>query len=1084
KTIRKKVTVIVLLCMAVLLAACGKKDEARTIKAEKVNGTVTATTEKKAVDVKKGEKLKSGQTISVESDSDLTLLLDADKHVYAEENSSFNLVAKGSSGKTKTKIEVTSGKLTFSIDKKLKDKETFEVGTPNAVMSVRGTVFIVEIVGEGEDATTKIFVESGSIEVITEENGVERKETISAGQSMSFAGVAPGYESSKKTESNEPSKKRTENGPQVLSITYDSNGQEIKEYFDFFESYAEFTDKNLKPWILDLQGHDVVLEEILTFDTEVTIQNGTFVTSQGAYIVNKGIIHFGDDYNGNDWTIVESSYIGIENEGTILFRAGRFTVNDGVGIHNKGTIHPEYTDETKERFGSFEKTVTVNSGTFLKNDGKCLLFDTTITGSSEGLIVNNKELYLESETFYGNAPGYIVNNDAGLLWASAVIMYLEDDSAVGLKNFGSLEMYDTLHGYEGVYYSPYDPLILKITKGTGIINKGNIQGHVDCYMADGVGVDNFGTMYIKENSYGDFKGMVEGGLLLHNEKGARIDRLNANITEGQIILNEGTAGNGDEDAYSYYEITVVSDSYSGTIITNEKEGIMAGYYQITCTGLDNAKVLDNKGTVDAKSFWIASGFKLSELNDRNDWHDSSKDWLLHNGIDVRPSYEVDPAVSVNNTILINDEGNFKAEHVSGFILGTGSGTYEFYRPSGIDNHILGTVSLVMYSSNATGISIDSGVTVELNGCECYIGKAEEGARDVPMQEWGYYSTDKEFDRSICSGNTGINNKGKLITIDGGITTILRGSQNRGLHNEGFIELSGAVGTNVYGDRNIGTDNLGSINGGHLSASIMETGGNIGARNFGTIRGMGLDINNNSNYSIAALYRSSESPYGKDIGFYNTSTGIVDSPEEHLDVNNWSKATTGLINEKQITVGDAYFSSIDGIAVYLAEESLTQTTNLDCDNWIQVNGIPNDLKSECIIGGTVLSISGQMEVFPGTADYDSYGAESKGSIEVMVTGSGATGIYIAPGGSLYQVYSHDHGGAILKPREGAVAIINEGHLHLDYPIFFKEKGSEYTKCLTDRGTFSFTQDPIIMRDGYGRYGCPGPWYGIDYNEYSY
>ncbi len=53
-----------LLCF---LCACGNKNEARTIAVEKINGTVTAKTDKKTTDVTKGEKLKSGQEISVGS---------------------------------------------------------------------------------------------------------------------------------------------------------------------------------------------------------------------------------------------------------------------------------------------------------------------------------------------------------------------------------------------------------------------------------------------------------------------------------------------------------------------------------------------------------------------------------------------------------------------------------------------------------------------------------------------------------------------------------------------------------------------------------------------------------------------------------------------------------------------------------------------------------------------------------------------------------------------------------------------------------------------------------------------------------
>ncbi|MCR4727651.1 MAG: FecR family protein [Lachnospiraceae bacterium] len=1069
--------------MFTLLASCGKKDEARTIKAEKINGTVTAATEKKTVDVKKGEQLKSGQTISVESGSDLTLLLDADKHVYAEENSVFNLVAKGYSGKTKTKIVMESGKIQYDIDKKLKDKETFEVSTPNATMSVRGTSFIVEISGEGENGVTKIIVEKGSIQVITEVDGVEVIETLTAGTQKTYDGVCPGYEL-KGNSGNDSSKKREGYGPQVLSITYDSNGQEVKEYFNFFETYPEFTDNTLKPWILDLMGQTVELEEVWTLNTDVSIQNGTIKTSKDAYIENKGTLHFGFDYSGNKWTTLEANGVGIENKGTLHLRSGKFIIESGAGIHNTGELLPEYTDEAKDRFDtSYEPEVTVNAGTFINNDGLCILDGAVITGSNEGLVINNKEMFLLENFFYGNAPGYVVNNDIGTLWSSNTILNIDDDSAVGLKNYGTFGIFSDFDKYTNTYMSTSYPMIFKITKGTGIINKGIIRSSIKIYMSGGLGVDNFGTMYPYDNSYGELKANIEGGLLLHNEQGATALRAEAYVMAGQVILNEGNLGTNDNEAYVLFDFKAVCESYSGTMVLNEKTGVMKGHYRIACTGLENSTLIDNKGTVEANDIGIATGFKLLNLEDWTDWHDPSNDWWLASA-DPRPEYAIDQAVSVKNSVAFNDEGTTDIGFaIHGMVFGTGSGKYEFYRPTGSSKHYLGTLYLLMYGSNATGVYVGEGVDVSLYDWEVYIGKAEDGAAQQPVNEWIYYNHEYEFDRENCSGNYGIYNKGNIglgVKSAGQHEIVVRGSENVGLYNEGFMEICPYAW--VFGHKNVGFDNPGSISNGTVSAVVAEIGGNVGLRNSGIIKDCEIRINDFSYYNYSEqLYQSPESAYGKDVGFYNTATGIVDSPTLSFSVYNFSEGSYGLINEYQIKAGLTSFSTVKGTGGVLGENSLTQISRLQCTNFTYGS---ENYRDSHTYNGTILSISGQVELSGDSSEKDSRGNSITGRLDVSVIGSGSTGIHIATGGSLYQICSEgykDYYGGEIESRNNGMGIINEGHLHLDHPGFKIVNSSGYTKCLADRGTFTFTPFEERIKNGYGKKGCPGPWYGAEYSE---
>jgi len=167
---RMKNSLSIILIVSLILSCftgCGAKDEAyRTIAVSEANGTTNITrSEKETFDAYKGVHLLSGDDAKVNASADMTLELDNDKHVYAEEKTHFFLTADGKENSTKTVINLAEGSVLVSIDNKLGAEESFEVDTPNSIMSVRGTVFrvSVEIIGGKVFTTVQTF--EGSVEV-------------------------------------------------------------------------------------------------------------------------------------------------------------------------------------------------------------------------------------------------------------------------------------------------------------------------------------------------------------------------------------------------------------------------------------------------------------------------------------------------------------------------------------------------------------------------------------------------------------------------------------------------------------------------------------------------------------------------------------------------------------------------------------------------------------------------------------------------------------------------------------------------------------------------------------------------------
>ena len=170
----------------------GKEGEtARTIVVEETNGTTIVLDEaKESTNAYKGMHLFSGNDVTVQKISDLTMLLDMDKYLYAEERTHFWLEAAGSQENSQTVIYLDEGAELNRIVTPLESGSVYQVNTPNSTMAVRGTVFRVEV-RKGNDGNTYAYlcVFSGSVKVELkntegEFNGIT--ETFEAGEAAAI----------------------------------------------------------------------------------------------------------------------------------------------------------------------------------------------------------------------------------------------------------------------------------------------------------------------------------------------------------------------------------------------------------------------------------------------------------------------------------------------------------------------------------------------------------------------------------------------------------------------------------------------------------------------------------------------------------------------------------------------------------------------------------------------------------------------------------------------------------------------------------------------------------------------------------
>lgn len=178
---------------AVIVAILVMNRGYRTIAVEVANGITKIVNAGNSSEAYVGLHLKSGDDVTVGNDADLTLAMDQDKHMYAEPNTHFWVEALGKIGDTRTTVKMDSGSNLFRIDNKLTDDEYFNVDTPNATMSVRGTVFRVTI--DGDETILEVFEGEVYIERL-DENGAKTGESriVKAGECARVRTIKSGTE--------------------------------------------------------------------------------------------------------------------------------------------------------------------------------------------------------------------------------------------------------------------------------------------------------------------------------------------------------------------------------------------------------------------------------------------------------------------------------------------------------------------------------------------------------------------------------------------------------------------------------------------------------------------------------------------------------------------------------------------------------------------------------------------------------------------------------------------------------------------------------------------------------------------------
>ena len=167
--------IIIATILAIVFVAVIANRGYRVIKVASLEGDVTLEREAKEKDVFEGMNLQSEDVMTIGDVGLLGLAADEDKYITAIENTCFEIVSQGTEEEGKLEIKLRYGTTLIEIENKLLEGASFEVQTPNATLSVRGTIFEVTYIPESN--TTILKVIEGIVEVVT----VSENRMISAG---------------------------------------------------------------------------------------------------------------------------------------------------------------------------------------------------------------------------------------------------------------------------------------------------------------------------------------------------------------------------------------------------------------------------------------------------------------------------------------------------------------------------------------------------------------------------------------------------------------------------------------------------------------------------------------------------------------------------------------------------------------------------------------------------------------------------------------------------------------------------------------------------------------------------------------
>lgn len=158
------IVIALIAIVAVVFIIRGTNKTYRSIKIVELEGDVNIDREGvNGINASVNMNLVSGDRLTTGQDAYVVLCLDTDKYVMLGEYGSMKVNAEGKENASRTSVELEAGSVLSEIQNPLGKDSTYDIVTPNATMSVRGTVF--EVRKDMQEKDISVLVYDGCVAV-------------------------------------------------------------------------------------------------------------------------------------------------------------------------------------------------------------------------------------------------------------------------------------------------------------------------------------------------------------------------------------------------------------------------------------------------------------------------------------------------------------------------------------------------------------------------------------------------------------------------------------------------------------------------------------------------------------------------------------------------------------------------------------------------------------------------------------------------------------------------------------------------------------------------------------------------------
>lgn len=138
------VAILMIIAGAIVISLYFGGDVTRRLVITEIHGSAYITRGTKRLSADKNSRLQSGDVLSTDGNSTVRIVIDDDKYIFVEPDSSLYIYYTDIASKGDISVNLSRGAVICQLNNELKKNSTFVLKTPNGTADVRGTVFRTE----------------------------------------------------------------------------------------------------------------------------------------------------------------------------------------------------------------------------------------------------------------------------------------------------------------------------------------------------------------------------------------------------------------------------------------------------------------------------------------------------------------------------------------------------------------------------------------------------------------------------------------------------------------------------------------------------------------------------------------------------------------------------------------------------------------------------------------------------------------------------------------------------------------------------------------------------------------------------